>query len=139
MAENSNLNQKYLDHQKKITRISTEIIQNALNKTPIMINKGNVEHTVPGAERGNINSRRVKINDLNEILSIDLENKICEAESGVNFSDLVKETLKFNLVPMCVSELKGITIGGAVSGCSVESMSYKYGGYVCRCLKFNKI
>ncbi len=37
--------------------------------------------------------------------------------------------MKYNLIPQCVSELKAITIGGAIAGCSVESMSYKYGGF----------
>jgi len=35
-----------------------------------------------------------------------------------------------------VPELKGITVGGAVSGCSIESMSYRYGGFHDTCLEY---
>ncbi|MBF0297074.1 MAG: FAD-binding oxidoreductase, partial [Oligoflexia bacterium] len=61
------------------------------------------------------------------------------AESGVSFIDLVKETIKYGLIPMTVPELKTITIGGAVSGCSIESMSYKYGGFHDSCLEYEII
>jgi FAD/FMN-containing dehydrogenase len=42
-------------------------------------------------------------------------------------------------VPLVVPELKTITIGGAVSGCSIESMSYKYGGFHDTCLEYEVI
>jgi FAD/FMN-containing dehydrogenase len=54
----------------------------------------------------------------------------------VTFGKLVDETLKHGLVPLVVPELKTITIGGAVSGGSIESMSYKYGGFHDSCLEY---
>ncbi len=45
-------------------------------------------------------------------------------------------TLKKNLIPYTVPELKTITVGGAVSGCSLESISYKYGGFHDSCLEY---
>src|SRR5262249_53539972 len=43
------------------------------------------------------------------------------------------------LVPAVVPELEGITLGGAVAGCSVESMSYRYGGFHDTCLSYELI
>jgi len=51
----------------------------------------------------------------------------------------IAETLKYGLVPIIVPELKGITLGGAVSGCSVESASYRYGGFHDTCLSYEVI
>ena len=44
------------------------------------------------------------------------------AESGVTFVDLVRATLRRGLVPIIVPELKTITVGGAVSGCSIATV-----------------
>jgi FAD/FMN-containing dehydrogenase len=38
-----------------------------------------------------------------------------------------------------VPELETITLGGAVSGCSIESTSYKYGGFHDTCLEYEVI
>ncbi len=47
--------------------------------------------------------------------------------------------MKHNLVPIVVPELKTITIGGAVAGCSLESMSFKRGGFHDNCLEYEII
>jgi FAD/FMN-containing dehydrogenase len=57
----------------------------------------------------------------------------------VTFYDLVQQTMQHGLIPKLVPELKTITIGGAVSGCSVESMSYKFGGFHDACLEYEII
>ena len=82
---------------------------------------------------------KIDISDLTSILSVDPVNRICVAESGVMFCDLVEATLRHGLVPIVVPELKTITIGGAVSGCSIESMSYRYGGFHDTCLEYEVI
>lgn len=38
-----------------------------------------------------------------------------------------------------VPELKTITKGGAVTGCSIESMSFKYGGFLDSCLEYEVV
>ena len=43
------------------------------------------------------------------------------------------------LLPKVVPELEGITLGGAVAGCSVESMSYRYGGFHDTCLEYEVV
>ena len=82
---------------------------------------------------------KIGISDLDAILEIDPVKRICVAESGVTFIDLVRETLKHGLAPVVVPELSTITIGGAVSGCSLESMSFRHGGFHDTCLEYEVI
>ena len=59
--------------------------------------------------------------------------------SGVTFADLVAATLPHGLVPIVVPELKTITIGGAVAGCSIESMSFVHGGFHDTCVEYEVV
>lgn len=123
-------------HKNKIKIISKLIEEKYNRDKPIMFAKKSVSHVVPTINRSEQSEKRIDIGSLTEIIEVDTKNKICIAESGVTFSDLVKTTLKSGLIPYVVPELKTITIGGAVSGCSVESMSYKYGGFHDSCLEY---
>lgn len=100
------------------------------------LKKKTVSHTNPGALDGKSGTIKIDVGDLTEIHSVDTRAMQCKAESGVTFSRLVRETLKYGLIPKCVSELKNITIGGAVSGFSVESMSFRYGGFHNSCKEY---
>jgi FAD/FMN-containing dehydrogenase len=51
----------------------------------------------------------------------------------------VKATLEHGLIPTVVPELEGVTIGGAVAGCSIEGMSYKHGGFHDSCLEYEVV
>src|SRR5262249_41989134 len=82
---------------------------------------------------------KIDVSDLVSVIDIDPARRLCTAEAGVTFCDLVAETLKHGLVPMVVPELKTITIGGAVSGCSIESMSYRYGGFHDTCVEYEVV
>lgn len=64
---------------------------------------------------------------LNEIL--DISPSAALVESQVTFDVLVKETLKQGLIPPVVPEFKGITLGGAFVGTSLESSSGVYGQF----------
>lgn len=125
-------------HTEKTTRISSQL-KNRTSTAPLSLKKKAVSHVVPKPGDKIHTDDRLDVGDLNEILSIDPINQICVAEPGVTFTDLVKATLKHGLVPITVPELKTITIGGAVAGCSIESMSYKYGGFHDSCLGYEVI
>ncbi len=125
-------------HEEKLARIC-EQLKNQSSDGHLSLQKDGVSHFVPNPNDPKHKDRKVNVRDLNQILEIDPKAKTCTAEPGVTFSDLVRETLKHGLVPMLVPELKTITIGGAVSGCSVESMSYKYGGFHDSCLEYEVI
>lgn len=127
-----------ITHGQKVERISKQLMEYKSDK-PVSLKKKSVSHQVPKPQDKKYSDNKIDISDLNEILFIDAEKKICVAEPGVTFADLVKSTLKFNLVPMTVPEHKTITIGGAVAGCSIESMSFKYGGFHDSCLEYEVI
>jgi FAD/FMN-containing dehydrogenase len=94
---------------------------------------------VPKARDAKYADDRIDVGALDEILAIDPVARVCVAESGVTFVDLVAATMKHGLLPMVVPELKTITIGGAVSGCSIESTSFAYGGFHDTCLEYEVI
>jgi FAD/FMN-containing dehydrogenase len=125
-------------HDAKVARI-VEQLKHHDGKRPVSLRKRSVSHQVPKANDRRRRDAKIDIGDLTEILLIDPERRICIAESGVTFVDLVEATLRYGLVPIVVPELKTITIGGAVSGCSIESMSWKRGGFHDTCLEYEVI
>lgn len=125
-------------HARKVAQIAAQV--RALDgKRPASLRKKAPPHQVP--KGGDLRRRDAKIDvsSLTQVLDIDPVKRICVAESGVMFCDLVEATLRYGLVPIVVPELKTITIGGAVSGCSIESMSYRYGGFHDTCLEYELV
>jgi FAD/FMN-containing dehydrogenase len=125
-------------HAAKVARIVAQLEAHRGDK-PLSLRKKAVAHQVPKAKDLRYRDDKIDICDLTEILEIDPVNRICVAESGVTFVDLVRATLAHGLVPIVVPELKTITIGGAVAGCSIESMSFAYGGFHDTCLEYEVI
>ena len=106
---------------------------------PVSLRKNSPPHQVPKAKDTRRLDEKIDVGALDRILHIDVDRRICVAESGVTFVDLVEATLRHGLVPIVVPELETITLGGAVSGCSIESTSYKYGGFHDTCLAYEVI
>ncbi len=127
-----------MTHEQKIARIAAQL-KNRKSTRPISLKKKSVSHEVPKPEDKRHLDEKLDVSDLNEILEIDAEKRFCIAEPGVTFVDLVRATMRHGLVPAVVPELKTITIGGAVAGCSIESMSYKLGGFHDSCLEYEII
>jgi len=125
-------------HQHKVDRIC-EQLRHRKSTTPLSRQKKVVSHMVPKVHDKKHTDDKVNLLDFNEIIEIDLERRICIAEPGVPFCTLVDRTLPLGLVPIVVPELKTITIGGAVAGCSLESMSYRFGGFHDTCLEYELI
>lgn len=125
-------------HEEKVARISKELRERK-NPAPLVLKKKSVSHQVPKPKDKRHTDEKLDISDLDAILQIDAEKGVCTAEPGVTFERLVEETLRHGLVPMVVPELKTITVGGAVAGCSIESMSFKYGGFHDSCLAYEVV
>jgi len=125
-------------HATKVARIAVQLRAHTSGK-PLSLKKKSVAHQVPKANDLRRKDAKVDIADLTEVLEVDPVNRICVAESGVAFVDLVKATMAHGLIPIVVPELKTITIGGAVAGCSIESMSFVYGGFHDTCLEYEVI
>jgi FAD/FMN-containing dehydrogenase len=125
-------------HDSKVQRIASQLRAHDGSK-PVSLRKKAPPHQVP--KGGDLRRRddKIDVSDLTTILSVDPVTRTAVAESGVMFCDLVEATLRHGLVPIVVPELKTITIGGAVSGCSIESMSYRYGGFHDTCLEYEVV
>jgi len=127
-----------MTHEEKVARI-VAAIKARPDRATLSFRKATVSHKVPKREARLPDRQEIDVSDLDEILDIDTRDMTCTAEPGVTFVDLVRKTLALGLVPCTVPELKTITIGGAVAGCSVESMSFKYGGFHDSCLEYEVI
>jgi FAD/FMN-containing dehydrogenase len=125
-------------HARKVQRIAAQLKAHR-NGEPVSLHKNAPPHQVPKFGDLRRHDDKIEVGALTEILSIDPERRICVAESGVMFEDVVAATLRHGLVPIVVPELKTITVGGAVSGCSVESMSFEHGGFHDTCLAYEVI
>jgi len=136
-AERCHVHNDLAAHEAKLARIAAQL--RAHHGGPVSLRKQAPPHQVP---KGNDLRRRddkIDVSDLTQILAIDPVARTCTAESGVAFVDLVAATLPHGFVPIVVPELATITIGGAVSGCSIESMSYRYGGFHDTCLEYEVV
>jgi FAD/FMN-containing dehydrogenase len=125
-------------HRAKVARIARQLREHT-NGRPVSLRKRSVAHQVPKPHDLRHRDDKIDVSDLTDILSIDPVRRICVAESGVTFVDLIAATLPHGLVPIVVPELKTITIGGAVAGCSIESMSFVHGGFHDTCLEYEVI
>ena len=127
-----------LSHEEKVNRIVQQLKERK-STAPLSLKKKTVSHKVPKAGGKDHSGEKLDISDLNEIIRIDTEKRICIAEPGATFTKIVDATMKHGLAPTVVPELKTITVGGAVAGCSVESMSYKFGGFHDSCLEYEVV
>ena len=129
-------------HATKVSRVVAQLRHHAYSPfraSPISFKKKAVSHPVPKRHDRRRLDPKIDISDLDEILEIDVAARTCTAEGGVTFVDLVAAPLRHGLVPLVVPELKTITVGGAVSGCSLESMSFQYSGFHDTCLAYEVI
>ncbi|MBX3198135.1 MAG: FAD-binding oxidoreductase [Labilithrix sp.] len=124
-------------HSAKVERIAQTLAR--LERGPVSLKKKAVAHQVPKRGDKRRHDTKVDVSDLDEILEIDPVARTCVAEPGVTFVDLVAATMAHGLVPIVVPELETITVGGAVSGCSLESASFRHGGFHDTCLEYEVI
>lgn len=125
-------------HEEKVRSIAKQL-KNRKNTAPLTLKKKTVSHEVPKPHDKKHSDEKLDISDLDEIILVDTKKRICIAEPGATFTKIVDETIKYGLAPIVVPELKTITIGGAVAGCSIESMSYKFGGFHDSCLEYEVV
>jgi FAD/FMN-containing dehydrogenase len=126
-------------HDVKVDAVAARVRELAAGGYPVHIAKGGVHHFVPLPGDTRFGGRAVDVSALDGVLEIDVEGRLCTAEPGATFADVVRQTLPLGLLPKVVPELEGITLGGAVAGCSVESMSYRYGGFHDTCHEYEVV
>lgn len=125
-----------MSHEQKVRAIAEQLRSRAGQRH---IAKGGVPHVVPLPGDTRRRGRAIDISCLDEVLDIDPARRRCVVEAGVPFERLVPRTMAHGLLPAVVPELKGITVGGAVAGCSVEAMSYRVGGLHDTCLEYEVV
>lgn len=129
-----------MTHEVKVRAIAAQVRARArTGEGHSHIDKGGVPHVVPLPNDTRRAGRPVDIAALDAVLELDPATRRCVVEAGVTFEQLVPLTLAHGLLPAVVPELKGITIGGAVAGCSVESMSFRVGGLHDTCLEYEVV
>jgi Delta24-sterol reductase len=111
-------------HKGVISELSKQIQDFHSQQVPFRIQHGSTNSTRPSALK---ESRVVDTSRLNHVISIDSLSKTSIVEPNVPMDELVKATLRHNMIPAVVPEFPGITTGGAFSGTAAESSSFKYG------------
>lgn len=127
------------NHESKVQAVADQVRQAKAQGVPYKKVKRAPRHTVPDTHVKESKKPGIDITKFNDVLLVDPERRICQAEPGVTFEELVRATAPHGLIPYTVPEHRQITIGGAVSGCSLESMSYRYGGFHDKCLEYEVV
>jgi FAD/FMN-containing dehydrogenase len=125
-------------HAAKIERIARQLRQRTSTR-PVSLKKKTPPHQVPKRNDQRRSDEKIDLSDLDQIIEIDPVGMTCTVEPAVTFDEVVRATLRYGLVPIIVPEHKTITLGGSVAGCSIESMSFKYGGFHDTCLEYELI
>jgi len=61
------------------------------------------------------------------VFDVDRVARTAEVGGMTTYEDLVAATLPYGLMPLCVPQLRTITLGGAVTGLGIESASFRSG------------
>ena len=130
--------ERWPQHRAKVDRVRAQLRAVAPERG-VSSHKRVVSHQVPKRTDARRRDQKIDLRDLDQILEIDPVARTCTAEPGVTFLALAKATLAHGLVPVVVPELETITIGGAVAGCSLESMSFVEGGFHDGCLEYEVV
>ena len=70
---------------------------------------------------------RLDVTAFDGVLHVDPQSQTAEVLGMTTYEHLVQATLPYGLMPMCVPQLKTITLGGAVTGLGIESASFRLG------------
>jgi FAD/FMN-containing dehydrogenase len=125
-------------HKAKVERIAAQLRQRR-SARPASFKKKTPPHQVPKRHDQRRFDEKIDLSDLDQILEIDPMGMTCTAEPAVTFDEVVQAALRYGLVPIIVPEHKTISLGGSVAGCSIESMSFKHGGFHDTCLEYEII
>ncbi|HSW88363.1 MAG TPA: FAD-binding protein [Candidatus Saccharimonadales bacterium] len=123
-------------HKLQVSEISEQVKDFYKQKKKVRIYHGSTNSTRTQKFQKNA---FVNTSNLNHIISINFSEKYAIVEPNVSMDRLVKETMKFGLVPPVVMEFPGITVGGGIQGGAGESSSFKYGGFHHTCLEYEII
>lgn len=124
MSFGSNSSQSWrLGYQATLNAVRTQL-KNAPGDTPIRLAKttsnlfrGRAATTVEGLD----------VSSFDSVFEIDAVARTAEVGGMTTYENLVAATLPYGLMPLCVPQLRTITLGGAVTGLGIESASFRSG------------
>jgi FAD/FMN-containing dehydrogenase len=67
------------------------------------------------------------VSSFSSVFEVNPVNRTAEVGGMTTYEDLVAATLPYGLMPLCVPQLRTITLGGAVTGLGIESASFRNG------------
>jgi len=77
--------------------------------------------------RASTPAQRLDVTAFDGVLEVDPVTRTAEVLGMTTYEHLVEATLPYGLIPMCVPQLRTITLGGAVTGLGIESASFRQG------------
>ncbi|HEX4834656.1 MAG TPA: FAD-binding oxidoreductase [Trebonia sp.] len=78
-------------------------------------------------ETGQQGRQHLDVSDFTRALHVDPEARTAVVGGMTTYEDLADATLRHDLMPLVVPQLKTITLGGAVTGLGIESSSFRSG------------
>lgn len=113
-------------HQEKTKKLAARVKDFYERQKPFYVFHGSTNSTRI------LNFKKDALVDLSgftQVLSVDAKRRTAVVEPNVPMDALVRETLKYGLVPGVVMEFPGITVGGGIQGNGGESGSFKHGAF----------
>src|SRR4051812_12273939 len=93
-----------LAYEKKKEKILQEFSQFHKNRKSTLSLKKETSNLFRRREKGK--SNKLDVRQFNKVIFIDCENMTVETEAMITYEELVKQTLKYSLLPAVVPELK---------------------------------
>jgi delta24-sterol reductase len=113
-------------HAIRVAKIAEDVRQASKGHRSIKVNHGASNSTrVPNFTDHYV----LEMRNFSHIVEINEKELYVLVEPSVQLDELVRATLRHNLVPPVIMEFPGISIGGGIQGGSAESSSFKYGGF----------
>ncbi len=111
-----------LDRLEEYEKSKRVLLENLKSSQEFSLNK-----KTSNLFRERSSKKSLDLGSFNKVFTINKEKLYAEVGGLTTYEEFVKETLKFNLMPTVVPELKSITVGGAATGIGIESSSFKFG------------
>lgn len=124
------------EHERLVSELSEKVKEFHRTGTRMRIFHGSTNSTRPQRYEP---EKTLDTSRLNRILKIDRDAGYAIVEPNVPMDALIKETLRFGMMPPVVMEFPGITVGGGIQGGAGESSSFKYGCFHQCALEYEMI
>ena len=111
-------------HAELVKLVQNQVQDFYAQKKPFRVYHGSTNSTrVMSFVRGQMVDTRKFI----AVLEVDETKRTALVQANVPMDKLVRETLKYGLIPQVVTEFPGITVAGAIQGAAVETSSHNWG------------